>query len=84
MFVVVNGIIGRGINGVSGIVIKTSRDITPEEMSQPLVTFDGEIIAMDSYFTQGNGHALSGAHTFNVPPHSIVMLTDERGWTPDN
>ena len=81
MFVVVNGIIGRGINGVSGIIIKTSRDITPEEMSQPFVTFDGEIIAMDNYFP---GHALSGKHTFNVPPHNIIMLVDERGWTPDN
>lgn len=81
MFVVVNGIIGRGINGVSGIIIKTSRDITPEEMSQPLVTFDGEIIAMDNYFSR---HALSGKHTFNVPPHNIIMLVDERGWTPDN
>lgn len=76
MFVVVNGIIGRGISGVSGIVIQTSHDITPEEISQPLVTFDGEIIAMDNYFLR---HALSGKHTFNIPPHNIIMLVDERG-----
>lgn len=77
MFIVVNGIIGRGINGVSGIVIQTQHTLTEDDMYKSLVTFEGEIIGMDDYFP---GHALSGKHTFHIPPKSIIMATDDNNW----
>jgi hypothetical protein len=69
--VLLNGFIGRGINGLSEIRITTDDDIN---LSEKIICFTGEIKNMDSYF---NNHPLSGVHNFIVKTDNIIAIVEK-------
>lgn len=70
MIVVLNGFIGKGINGVTEMKIKTNDNIN---LKDDITTFKGSIICTDSFFKD---HPLAGERTFTVKTDNIVCLVD--------
>ena len=68
MIVILKGMIGRGINGVSEMRITTDNEI---DLTQPVVKFKGY---MDSCWKE---HPLSGERIFTVKTDNIVCLVED-------
>lgn len=68
--IVLNGIIGRGINGVSEIRITTNDKL---DLTKPVIQFSGEIKEMDSYFRD---HPLAGMRKFTVKTNNIIAVVE--------
>lgn len=70
MIIILKGFIGRGINGVCEIKVETNDKVN---LNDSVVTFEGEIKAMDSYFA---GHLLAGKKKFTVKTENIICLVE--------
>lgn len=73
MIIVVQGMIGRGINGQAEIRI-TVPDNTIIDFNKPVNTVIGELKSYDTYFKE---HPLAGKKKFTIPTSKIVMILED-------
>jgi hypothetical protein len=80
MQIIVNALIGRGINGVKEVIITVDENTEVPVLQQlcdetryPYIDVEGEIKNGDSYF---NAHPLSGKHRWVINRAHIVAIID--------
>lgn len=79
MLIVTKGLIGKGMNGMSELIIHTDEDVEFKLKTEDgLISIQGEIVGQDDYFNNAqNGHILRGKRTFYIPRENILLLTDD-------